>query len=54
LHNRRKVQAVNLFAAIAASILVSAISLVGVLGLLLHAQLLEKYLLSLVSLAAGG
>jgi zinc and cadmium transporter len=48
------VQAVNLFAAIAASILVSAISLVGVLGLLLHAQLLEKYLLSLVSLAAGG
>ena len=44
----------SLLAAIAASILVSAVSLVGILGLLLHARVLDKYLLSLVSLAAGG
>jgi zinc and cadmium transporter len=54
LHNGREVQAVNLLMAVAASILVSAISLIGVFGLLLRAQVLEKYLFLLVSLAAGG
>lgn len=54
MRNGREVPPLNLFAAIAASIVVSLISLVGVLGLLLRSEVLERHLLSLVSLAAGG